>query len=129
VPEIDPNDHRAPYQQIANELRRAIQAAEYEAGQRLPSNRDLATAYGVAPMTVSQAFRVLREEGLVKTVQGRGVFVRGAGSDQAAEPDPEAVLAHVNQLLESMHDQIADLETRVSRLESADSPPKPRRDR
>jgi DNA-binding transcriptional MocR family regulator len=41
----------------------------------MPSNRELATRYGVAPMTVHQAMRVLREEGLVIPYQGRGVFV------------------------------------------------------
>src|SRR5690606_20704371 len=47
-----------------------------EPGEKLPSGPQLAKRYGVARLPVQQAIRVLRDEGLVISRQGSGVFVR-----------------------------------------------------
>lgn len=74
--ELDPDDPRPPYQQLANVLRAAILTRTFQPGEKLPSGPELAKRYGMARMTVQQAMRVLREEGLVVSRQGSGVFVR-----------------------------------------------------
>ena len=74
---LDPDDPRPPYMQIANALRAAILTKQLAPGEQLPSGNELSKRYGVARMTVQQALRVLRDEGLVVTRQGSGVFVRG----------------------------------------------------
>jgi DNA-binding transcriptional regulator YhcF (GntR family) len=63
--------------QIANALRAAILTKQLAPGEQLPSGNELTKRYGVARMTVQQALRVLRDEGLIVTRQGSGVFVRG----------------------------------------------------
>ena len=73
---LDPDDPRPPYLQIANALRAAILTRQLTPGEQLPSGNELAKRYGVARMTVQQALRVLRDEGLIVTRQGSGVFVR-----------------------------------------------------
>ncbi|MFC3997953.1 GntR family transcriptional regulator [Nocardiopsis sediminis] len=73
---IDPEDPRPPFQQVASALRAAILTRKFEPGDKLPSGPQLATTYGVARMTVQQAIRLLRDEGLVISQQGRGVYVR-----------------------------------------------------
>ncbi|WP_017583878.1 GntR family transcriptional regulator [Nocardiopsis valliformis] len=73
---LDPDDPRPPYVQVANSLRAAILTRKFEPGEKLPSGPQLAKTYGVARMTVQQAVRTLREEGLVVSRQGSGVFVR-----------------------------------------------------
>ncbi|GLU49841.1 GntR family transcriptional regulator [Nocardiopsis ansamitocini] len=73
---IDPEDPRPPFQQVASALRAAILTRKFEPGDKLPSGPELAKTYGVARMTVQQAVRLLRDEGLVVSQQGRGVFVR-----------------------------------------------------
>jgi DNA-binding transcriptional regulator YhcF (GntR family) len=73
---LDPDDPRPPYVQVANALRAAILTRKFVAGDRLPSGKDLSATYGVARMTIQQALRVLREEGLIVSRQGSGVFVR-----------------------------------------------------
>lgn len=65
-----------PYIQVAGALRAAILTKTLEPGDKIPSGSQLATRYGVARMTVQQAIRVLRDEGLVVSRQGSGVFVR-----------------------------------------------------
>jgi Bacterial regulatory proteins, gntR family len=44
-------------------------------GAPLPSIRTLQQTYGVSDGTVKKAVQVLRDEGLVRTVRGRGVYV------------------------------------------------------
>ncbi|EWM14464.1 GntR family transcriptional regulator [Kutzneria sp. 744] len=73
---LDPDDPRPPYVQVANALRAAILTKTFSPGDRLPSRNDLAKKYNVAPMTVQNALRELREEGLIVSRQGSGVFVR-----------------------------------------------------
>lgn len=76
VRELDPDDPRPPYQQVANALRAAILTRTFTPGEKLPSGPELSKHYGVARMTVQQAIRLLRDEGLVVSRQGSGVFVR-----------------------------------------------------
>jgi DNA-binding transcriptional regulator YhcF (GntR family) len=73
---LDPDDPRPPYQQVANALRAAILTRKLAPGEKLPSGNELASRYGVARMTVQQAIRILRDEGLIVSRQGSGVFVR-----------------------------------------------------
>ncbi|MFF8905950.1 GntR family transcriptional regulator [Streptomyces olivaceoviridis] len=68
-------DRRPPYQHAADELRREIKAGRYKPGEQLPSYRELQERFGVANMTARSALGVLRDEGLIYTIQGRGSFV------------------------------------------------------
>ncbi len=64
-----------PSRRIARDLRQAIETGELAAGQRLPSERELATRYGAARNTAREAIRLLAAAGLVDVEHGRGVFV------------------------------------------------------
>ncbi|NJC70968.1 GntR family transcriptional regulator [Planosporangium thailandense] len=63
------------YQQLADLLTAQIERGELRPGQPLPSELHLQQTYGVSRGTVRQAMRVLRESGLVVTIQARGSFV------------------------------------------------------
>ena len=58
------------YQQLAAWMRDKITKGELTG--RLPSEKALARAHGVAPATVRRALDVLRSEGLVRTYRGSG---------------------------------------------------------
>ncbi|WP_306512584.1 GntR family transcriptional regulator [Janibacter hoylei] len=73
---LDPQDPRPPYQQVAAALRAAILTRKFEPGDKLPSQIELAKHYGVARMTVQQALRLLKDEGLTYSRQGSGVYAR-----------------------------------------------------
>ncbi|UGQ10025.1 GntR family transcriptional regulator [Yinghuangia sp. ASG 101] len=73
---IDPTDPRSPSRQIADELRAQIVSGALEPGAALPSESVLVETYGTSPTTARQAVRLLKEEGLVVSERGRGVFVR-----------------------------------------------------
>jgi len=64
------------YRQLANELRHLISTGRLKSGDRLPSIHELMTETGLAQNTIRSAVAVLREEGLVVTAPGRGVFVK-----------------------------------------------------
>jgi DNA-binding GntR family transcriptional regulator len=72
---IDPESATPVYVQLANLLRQGIQDGTYPPDRALPSIRTLQQTYGVADGTVQKALRILKDEGLAHTVQGRGIFV------------------------------------------------------
>ncbi|MGW0484279.1 GntR family transcriptional regulator [Nonomuraea sp. NPDC003214] len=61
------------YLQIAEILRHRV--AGLSSGHPVPSEADLQSEFGVARTTARRAIHVLREEGLIYTVQGEGTFV------------------------------------------------------
>ncbi|EYS84882.1 GntR family transcriptional regulator [Cupriavidus sp. SK-4] len=63
------------YRQLASVLRHKIVAGEYPVGHQLPTVEHLAQAYGIAKVTVRQAFALLTEEGLISSQRGRGTHV------------------------------------------------------
>ncbi len=63
------------YLQLAAILRAAIQSGELEPDRPVPSYMTLMQEHGVARGTAAKAVRVLVDEGLVRIVPGRGVYV------------------------------------------------------
>jgi GntR family transcriptional regulator len=80
---IDPHDSSPFYEQVAANIRRAIEDGEAKPGSRLPLAKDLAKVLGVNTNTVLRALRLLRDEGLLEFRRGRGITVTGS-SDQGA---------------------------------------------
>ncbi len=63
------------YQRIALVLESKISCREWEPGQKIPAEADLAAEYGVSVMTARQALSVLASDGLLERRQGHGTFV------------------------------------------------------
>jgi molybdate-binding protein/DNA-binding transcriptional regulator YhcF (GntR family) len=63
------------YQEIAETLRRRIASGELNAGDRLPPVRALAEEWSCTPGTISRAYQMLAEEGLLISHPGRGTRV------------------------------------------------------
>lgn len=72
---IDPEGDVPVYRQLADILRGQIERGELQPRRPVPSKRTLMQTYGVAAGTIDKALGVLRAEGLVKTVMGRGIYV------------------------------------------------------
>ena len=105
---LDPNDGRSPYLVVADAIRDAIAEREWQPGQRLPARIELAKHFGVSPMTVQNALRVLRDANLIVPRQGSGVFVH---TDAPLRAD--------------VHAELAELRERVERLEKIVLAPSP----
>ncbi|NES29886.1 GntR family transcriptional regulator [Micromonospora terminaliae] len=94
---LDPDDPKQASQQIANKLRAAILTRRLAPGDKLPSQPELASRYGVARETVKRALEILRSERLIITRQGSGAFVR-AQTQRAVELRP-----HIEAAFERPH--------------------------
>ncbi|GAA1687664.1 GntR family transcriptional regulator [Streptomyces yatensis] len=126
------HDARPPYQQAAEAIRAEIKAGKLKPGEQLPSHRELQERFGIANMTARSALRVLREEGLIYTVQGRGSYVAdvvGPSNEvmgvvsglvvQAGKvPDPDSAEADgaVIETLQAVRDQLRALNAEVQTL-------------
>ena len=76
--EIRENDPRPVYRQIADEVIRSVAIGILRAAERLPAARELAAELKLNPNTVQHAYRTLKQEGVVETRRGLGVFVAAA---------------------------------------------------
>ncbi len=81
-PLLEPIAPRTITDQVAERLRQLINSGEYKPGDRIPSERDLATRLGVGRPAVREALRELKAQGLL--VVGRGA----QGTNVAKLPSP-----------------------------------------
>lgn len=82
--EIDHDGETPIYLQLYRILRARIDSGELRVGRPIPSEQSLVQQYGIARMTARKAVGMLRDEGRVKFVVGRGTFV------QPPQPPPES---------------------------------------
>lgn len=76
VPEIQ--EAIPKYLQIAGYLRDQIVRGDLKPGDDVPSERELASTWGVARPTAARALEALRVQGLVESRRGSGTYVREA---------------------------------------------------
>jgi len=74
--EVDADDPRPPYEQIRAALAAEITSGRLQAGQRLPTVRQIAGDLRVAVGTAARAYRELEEAGHVETRRSQGTTVR-----------------------------------------------------
>jgi GntR family transcriptional regulator len=72
------------YMQLASVLKHEIASGKWPVGRQLPTVEKISHDYGLAKITVRQAFAVLVQDGLIVSERGRGTYVRGVGP----KPDP-----------------------------------------
>ena len=72
---INYRDSRPIYEQVRDNLRRAIITGVMLADDKIPSVRDLAGQLAINPNTIQKAYRELETEGYIYSVPGKGSFV------------------------------------------------------
>ena len=71
-------DHRGrdpEYRQLAAILRTRIRSGQYAPGQVMPSEQQIRDEFGISRGTARRAIALLRGEGIVDTIPGRGSYV------------------------------------------------------
>lgn len=106
--ELDRDDARPPYVQVADAVRATIEAGQYGPGDKLPTHAELVSAYGVSVATVKKALSTLQAAGLIVSRRGEGAFVRTHPSDPTALRQDDAT---------SLREAIEQLAARVDRVE------------
>ncbi|MFE0517217.1 FadR/GntR family transcriptional regulator [Streptomyces sp. NPDC058794] len=79
-----PRRPQRTHREVADELRARIRSGRLRAGQRMPTQAQLADEFGVERGTVRQALRILQSERLLTNVS--------KGSPATVAPDPDAAL-------------------------------------
>ena len=98
-------------EEIVGQIKQLISKGDLKPGDRIPSERDLATMLGVSRPSVREAIMVLEAMGFLDSRQGGGTFVRALTENSIMDPlaklveqkDPELLrsLAEVRMGLES----------------------------
>ncbi|WP_304348876.1 GntR family transcriptional regulator [Corynebacterium frankenforstense] len=84
----DPSDPTPIYRQIALQTAAQIRDGTLARGERLPTAAQLARSLAVNRNTTLQAYRLLRDEGLIDLRRGRGAVVRAAAPAPARDAAP-----------------------------------------
>ena len=79
---IDQMSQTPIYEQIENQIRQSILSGGLEANYMMPSIRKMAKGLNVGIITVKRAYDDLCNEGLLISLQGRGVFVASIDTDK-----------------------------------------------
>jgi len=92
------------FRQICDQVRFQVAAGVLRAGAELPSTRDLGERLGINPMTVSKAYALLEQDGLLERRPGLSLVVRSTetsagngtarGATGGAAADTERELKH-----------------------------------
>lgn len=83
--DIDPDSESPLYQQLRDQVVRAIAEGTLKPGDALASVRQLALQFGINSATVGKGYELLRHEGLVRTSRRSGSVVARGPAD---EPTP-----------------------------------------
>ena len=100
--------------QLADDLRRQIEAGTVLPGQRLPTEQALAAQYAVSRTVVREAVSRLRSSGLLVARQGSGMFVAALHAARPLDFD-SSVLADLGAVLDVVEVRRA-LESEVAAL-------------
>ena len=99
-------NYKSPlYIQLREVIRNKIEDGEYPVGTAIPSESQLAEMYDLNPLSVRSALSALKYEGLLRSVQGKGVFVNG--------PKAERDLDTLGGYRQTMDERSIDAHTRV----------------
>jgi GntR family transcriptional repressor for pyruvate dehydrogenase complex len=72
--------------QVVAQLMGMVRAGNLKAGDRLPSERDLAQSFGVSRPTIREAVRALAVLGVLKTRHGGGIYVSALRAEELLGP-------------------------------------------
>ncbi|MFE7277323.1 FadR/GntR family transcriptional regulator [Streptomyces sp. NPDC057623] len=72
---------RRRYEAVVDSVLELVEARGLRPGDALPTERELADLFGVSRNVLRQAFGVLEERGLLRTVRGSGRYLREAPGD------------------------------------------------
>jgi GntR family transcriptional regulator len=92
---IDENDPTPLYAQLERAIRVAITTGRLNAGDKLPTVRQLAVDLKVNANTVQKVYGELERSGVLETRRGVGTFIREAVARDSSCPDRERLLVEL----------------------------------
>lgn len=80
------NEAQKQHLRLSAELRNRIVSGRCPAGKKMESVRKLAESFGSSPVTVLRALDILEQEGLIRRVPMKGVYVNAPSAAQMERP-------------------------------------------
>jgi DNA-binding transcriptional regulator YhcF (GntR family) len=112
------------YQQIRNQIVYGVATGQLSIGERLPTVRQLAGDIGVNPMTVSKAYGLLKDEGIIVIDRRQGAKINRLPVDDKALNEEfnqkvkllisearmkgisqDEIRKHINQLIDNVYEK------------------------
>ncbi|MEH2511047.1 GntR family transcriptional regulator [Nitrobacteraceae bacterium AZCC 1564] len=103
------------YLQVASVMRQRIESGHWKEGDKISTIEELEAEFNVARITVRQALDLLREDGLVESIRGKGTFVSG-------RPKEKHWFNLANDL-ESVIESVRDNVIKIVHIDEDASPP------
>ncbi|MCL6441945.1 MAG: GntR family transcriptional regulator [Alicyclobacillus sp.] len=91
------------YFQIMQRICRQIVRGELEAGEKLPSVRDMAVQAGVNPNTIQRVYMELERISVVETRRGQGTFVT-EDANRLRQLRDELMAEYITAFVNDMHE-------------------------
>ena len=98
-------------EEIVNQVKQLISKGELKPGDRIPSERELATMLGVSRPSVREAIMVLEAMGFVESRQGGGTYVKALTEASIMNPLAKLVEKRDPELLRSLAEVRMGLES------------------
>ena len=92
---IDPADRTPIYAQLERGVRAAIATGRLQAGDQLPTVRQLAVSLAINANTVARVYATLESAGVIETRRGVGSFVTAVGARAVPARDRRRMLAQL----------------------------------
>jgi len=95
---VNPKSKQPLYEQLIEQLRKQLFLGVVQAGQALPSVRQLATELGINPNTIQKAYRRMEAEGMIISVPGKGSFISDDLADMLKKQRDEQLEKTLQQI-------------------------------
>jgi GntR family transcriptional regulator len=88
---LDARSGVAPYRQLVDQVRQAVNLGLVQDGDQLPSVREVVTQITINPNTVHRAYRELEHQGIAEGRSGLGTFITSHARSFVATTNYESV--------------------------------------
>src|ERR1043165_5679415 len=95
---VSPTSGVPIYRQLVEQIRAQVVGGKLEAGEFLPSVRQVAEELAVNPMTVSKAYSLLEKDEVVELVRGQGMRVTPPGPSANGKARKAALMPLLEQV-------------------------------
>lgn len=102
IKRIERIERKKVWEEVAEKLQEAILTGHWKVGDRLPSEVELANAFGVSRSSLREALRQLGSMGLIEMRQGEGNYVSSPNLEELLSPLGFALIGEREDLLAIM---------------------------
>lgn len=88
------------YEQIVDQIKKLINDHILQENDPLPSVRTLSKELKISALTVKKAYDTLEEEGLTRTIHGKGTFVLAVNKEVLLEEAKKEIEAYLEKALQ-----------------------------